>query len=57
MRTDRPHQALGTKVPADLYTRSSRLYRGLEELTYPFHDQTIMVHSLRAVGSASADGR
>jgi putative transposase len=41
--TDRPHQALGMKVPADLYTRSSRLYSGLEELTYPFHDQTIVV--------------
>jgi putative transposase len=35
---ERPHQALGMKVPADLYARSSRVYRGLEELTYPFHD-------------------
>ena len=41
--TDRPHQALGMKVPADVYARSPRVYRGLEELTYPFHDQTIMV--------------
>ena len=41
--TDRPHQALGMKVPADLYARSARVYRGLEELTYPFHDQTILV--------------
>ena len=41
--TDRPHQALGMKVPADLYARSPRVYRGLEELTYPFHDQTILV--------------
>ena len=41
--TDRPHQARGMKVPADLYARSPRVYRGLEELTYPFHDQTIMV--------------
>src|ERR1700732_4533189 len=40
---DRPHQALDMRVPADLYTRSPRLYRGLEELTYPFHDQTITV--------------
>ena len=40
---DRPHQALGMKVPADLYVRSARVYRGLEDLTYPFHDQTIMV--------------
>jgi putative transposase len=40
---ERPHQALGMKVPADLYTRSTRVYRGLEDLTYPFHDQTIAV--------------
>src|SRR6266436_8420744 len=40
---ERPHQALGMKVPADLYARSPRVYRGLEDLTYPFHDQTIMV--------------
>ena len=39
----RPHQALAMKVPADVYARSPRLYRGLEELTYPFHDQTIAV--------------
>jgi putative transposase len=31
------------KVPADRYTRSGRVYRGLEELTYPFHDQAIAV--------------
>ena len=40
---ERPHQALDMKVPADLYARSPRVYRGLNELTYPFHDQTIMV--------------
>src|SRR6202521_666605 len=40
---ERPHQALGMKVPADVYTRSLRLYRGLEELTYPFHDATLTV--------------
>jgi putative transposase len=40
---ERPHQALGMKVPADLYARSPRVYRGLEDLTYPFHDQTIAV--------------
>src|ERR671921_375179 len=32
---ERPHQALAMKVPADVYRRSSRLYRGLEDLTYP----------------------
>ena len=40
---ERPHQALGMKVPADLYARSPRIYRGLEELAYPFHDTTITV--------------
>jgi putative transposase len=40
---ERPHQALGMKVPADLYARSPRVYRGLEELTYPFADATVMV--------------
>jgi integrase-like protein len=34
---DRPHQALAMKVPADVYVRSPRVYRGLQELTYPFH--------------------
>src|SRR5690348_6099672 len=41
--TDRPHQALGMKGPADLYARSSRVYRGLEDVTYPFHDHAILV--------------
>jgi putative transposase len=40
---DRPHQALAMKVPADLYARSPRVYRGLDELTYPFHDATFTV--------------
>jgi putative transposase len=40
---DRPHQALGVKVPAEVYARSPRVYRGLQELTYPFHDQTTTV--------------
>lgn len=40
---ERPHQALGMKVPAELYTRAPRVYRGLQELAYPFHDHTIAV--------------
>jgi putative transposase len=40
---ERPHQALGMKVPADVYARSPRVYHGLEDLTYPFHDSTITV--------------
>jgi putative transposase len=40
---ERPHQALGMRVPSDLYTRSARPYRGLCELDYPFHDWTATV--------------
>jgi putative transposase len=40
---ERPHEALAMKVPADVYDRSPREYRGLEDLTYPFHDTTITV--------------
>jgi putative transposase len=40
---ERPHQALSMRVPAAVYTRSPRVYRGLEELTYPYHDATITV--------------
>jgi putative transposase len=40
---ERPHAALDMKVPADLYDPSPRRYRGLEDLTYPFHDVTITV--------------
>ena len=40
---ERPHQALAMKVPADLYARSTRVYRGLEDLMYPFHDATFTV--------------
>src|SRR5690349_7129235 len=40
---ERPHQALGMRVPAAVYTRSPRVYRGLAELTYPYHDATIPV--------------
>ena len=31
------------QVPAAVYARSPRVYRGLEELTYPYHDHTITV--------------
>jgi putative transposase len=31
------------RVTADLYQRSTRLYRGLQTLTYPFHDLTLTV--------------
>ena len=37
---ERPHQALAMKVPAEVYTPSSRAYRGLSEVDYPLHDWT-----------------
>jgi hypothetical protein len=36
----RPHQALGMKVPGELYAPSPRPYRGLPTLDYPLHDWT-----------------
>src|SRR5215203_5672922 len=51
---ERPHQALGTKVPADLYAHSSRVYHGLTDLTYPLHDKTITVTNC---GRICFDGR
>ena len=41
--TERPHQALQMKTPADLYTPSSRPYDGLPELDYPLHDRDLLV--------------
>jgi putative transposase len=40
---ERPHQALDMKYPAEIYVSSSRPYRGLSDLEYPFHDRTITV--------------
>jgi len=40
---ERPHQALAMKMPAEVYVESSRPYRGLPELDYPFHDWTATV--------------
>jgi transposase InsO family protein len=41
--TERPHEALAMKCPAELYSPSTRPYRGLPELSYPFHDREILV--------------
>jgi putative transposase len=42
---ERPHQALNMRYPAELYVPSTRPYRGLPELDYPFHDKTVTVTS------------
>jgi Integrase core domain len=41
--TERPHEALDMKCPAEFYTSSARSYDGLPELTYPFHDRELLV--------------
>lgn len=41
--TERPHQALAMKCPAQLYTPSPRPYQGLPEVSYPFHDRDVVV--------------
>ena len=40
---ERPHEALAMKYPADVYKASTRPYRGIGELSYPFHDRTVLV--------------
>jgi hypothetical protein len=40
---ERPHEAIGMKVPADLYSASARPYLGLPEIDYPFHDRDVLV--------------
>lgn len=40
---ERPHQALEMKCPGEVYKPSPRPYKGLTEVTYPFHDRTITV--------------
>jgi transposase InsO family protein len=41
--TERPHEALGMKMPAELYSASARPYQGIPEITYPFHDRDKLV--------------
>jgi hypothetical protein len=41
--SERPHEALAMKYPAEIYTPSTRPYQGLPEVSYPFHDQDILV--------------
>ena len=42
---ERPHEALDMKCPAQVYTASTKLYRGIPEPHYPFHDKTVLVTS------------
>jgi len=39
----RPHQGIAQHYPAELYTPSTALYRGLPDAHYPFADKTVTV--------------
>jgi len=41
--TERPHEALAMKTPAELHSASLRPYRGLPAITYPLHDRDVVV--------------
>ena len=41
--TERPHEALAMKTPAECYQPSPRPYQDLPELSYPFHDRDALV--------------
>ena len=40
---ERPHEGIQMKTPASLYEPSTRIYKGLPELKYPFHDRTVVI--------------
>ncbi len=40
---ERPHEALDMKYPGEVYKPSTRPYQGIGELSYPFHDRTVLV--------------
>ena len=43
MCDERPHHALDMQCPTQRYCPSSRPYRGLPDLDYPFHDRAATV--------------
>lgn len=51
---ERPHQALEMKTPSELYKPSPRVYKGLQDIEYPFHDKTVTVTQC---GRICVDGR
>lgn len=44
---ERPHEAIGMKVPANRYSASARPNLGLPEIDYPFHDRDVLVTNFR----------
>jgi len=43
MTTERPHEALELKCPADVYTPSRNPFTSLLDLAYTFHDRDVLV--------------
>jgi transposase InsO family protein len=41
--TERPHEGLSMRTPAQVYQASTKPYQGLPELTYPLHDRDVTV--------------
>jgi transposase InsO family protein len=41
--TERPHEALAMKCPAEVYSAAARRYDGLPNIAYPFHDRDVIV--------------
>jgi hypothetical protein len=41
--TERPHEALAMKTPAQMYPHSRRPYTGLPDVSYPLHDREVVV--------------
>jgi hypothetical protein len=41
--TERPHEALAMKTPAQIYSPSRRPYVGLPDVSYPLHDREVVV--------------
>lgn len=40
--SERPHEALGMTVPAEMYSPSPKRYRGLPDLSYPWHGSDVV---------------
>ncbi len=41
--SERPHEALKMKMPAEVYTPLPRTFQGLPPLSYPLHDREVLV--------------
>src|SRR4029079_6037648 len=41
--TERPHEGLSMRTPAQVYQASTKPYQGLPELTYPLHARDVTV--------------